>query len=517
MTNLTMEIEKAIISEMEDELLDRNYDCSTRALNKIVDTWFERKHDLIELLSKHPLWNPEKFMIQFDTDLEREIETHKVNRFVSWLRDNVGGNYNWNSSYQTDNYYVCNFIASIDTQFFDDTYKERIDDVNSYNKNYKLRTNMKASKAIGKICREEGWDKLPDFNKEYAAVCDALNPLKVTRHTVISLHPVDFLLMSNGNSWSSCHYIDWADEDPGCYSAGTISYMLDRHSFLFYTVDASYNGDEIERHKKLQRQVFGYNDEVLAQLRLYPQSCDSGAEHVYDNIRAIVQKVVAECLDKPNYWMKSKKDVEEVCRKGAGAQCYPDWRKCNPGGEHCSISTLKDRENGKEDREIVFGARPICIECGCEHTTENNINCCNSVYYECEDCGCRIHEDDVYWYNDRAYCGDCVTYCEDCEEYVPDRYINVIDDANVCDHCLEHGDYYRCEECGDLHYIDCLIETYDGDYYCEDCAEKVLRKCADCKDTYYKDDLIYDEVTDKYYCDDCYACLLEERELEETA
>ena len=341
---------KLIVSEMESVLDERNYCYQTTHLQTIVNECLKQKENLIELFSKHPKWNHKKLMIQFSSDIERKIDFRSILDFTNWLQEkaNIASpSWYWNIP-ETREYEIIRFMTRIDKQFFDENMKNMIDEVNKLNQNFKLRTNMKASKAIGKICREEGWDKLDGYNQKYAALCDALSPLKIKRHTVISLNPIDFLLMSNGNSWNSCHDIGYYDDEPGCFSSGTISYMLDKHSFIFYTVDASYNGNEIEREEKIQRQVFGYNDEVLAQLRLYPQSNDYGAEQIYTDIREIVQKVVADCLGKPNLWIRSKEDVEDVCKKGTGATCYADWRKCNPGGEHCSISTHKEREKGRK-------------------------------------------------------------------------------------------------------------------------------------------------------------------------
>lgn len=514
-------IQEAIISEMGKVLSDRRYIWRESALTTIVKKVLNAKSNLIELLSKHPLWNSEKLMIQFDTDMERAINLEVLHFFTCWLRNKVDGDYKYYVSEQSREYRIINFIRyNVRTQFFDEDMKSSIDEINKLNENFKLRTNMKASKAIGKICREEGWDKLEGFNTEYAKVCDALNPIKVKRHTVISVNPIDFLLMSNGNSWTSCHDIGKAD-DCGCYSSGTISYMLDTHSFLFYTVDASYDGNSIELEPKIQRQVFGYNDEVLAQLRLYPQSNDSGAERVYDDIRAIVQKVVADCLGKPNMWIKSKSDTEDVVEHGCDATCYPDWADDNPGAEHCSISTLKERAKGKENRCIVFGAEPICIYCGCSHYCEGYISCCDGYeedeeeddYEICYSCGAIIYEHEQYYVNGHYYCGNCVTSCEECGEYIPNDEINKIDGIDVCDDCIEHsGNYFACENCGVIHFYEDMTYTEEGHYYCSDCSDEHTFECEKCGCTFEKFNGEYDEQTRHMYCEECHDEILEERE-----
>ena len=516
-TKITKEIKEAIVNEMASELSNRSYNYETVHLKTIVNTCLERKSNLIDLLSKHPNWNPNKLMIQFDTDIERKIDINEVLNFAYWLKEILNIEWCWYGN-ETREYKIYDFIRCITQQFFDESMREQIDKVNELNPNFKLRTNMKSSKAIGKICREEGWDKLDGYNQKYAALCDALSPLKITRHTVISVNPIDYLLMSNGNSWSSCHDIGYMDDDePGCYSAGTISYMLDEHSFLFYTVDASYNGNKIELEPKIQRQMFGYNDDVIVQLRLYPQDNDKGAEQVYTDIRAIVQKVVSDCLGKPNLWVKSTKNIEEIVRLGDGAVCYPDWHRHNPGSTHCSVSTLKDRESN-EIRKIVFGAEPICITCGNRHDYENCISCCDAYggYEVCDICGHRIHRDNVYWggyWEDTPYCEDCCTYCEDCDRYYPNDECQEIDGNYVCEHCIDNGDYYTCEECGSIHHSDNMVYV-DECYFCEDCVDECTFVCDECNERFLNKDRYYDEDSGCDYCSECYE-ELKEREIEE--
>lgn len=522
MTNVSLETINAIVEEMGEELKERKYAYKNEHLLKVVNTCIERKNALIELFSKHPLWNPEKLMIQFDSEIERKICTDEVLNFVDWLRTKVDGHYNYNKwyyKYQSKEYKVCNFIQTIETQFFHEDMKDRIDEINLLNENYKLRTNMKSSKAIGKICREEGWDKIDGFNQKYATLCDCLSPIKVKRHTVISLNPIDFLLMSNGNSWESCHDIDRADEDPGCYSSGSISYMLDKFSFVFYTVDASYDGNKIELEPKIQRQMFAYNNDTILQLRLYPQNNDSGSTVIYNDIRAIVQKVISDCLGKPNLWVKSSKSASEITTKGSGATCYPDWKDGNPGSDLCTISIHKEKEDKENLPTFILGEEPICVNCGNLHLTSDYISCCGKLYF-CEDCGRAIYGNEAIWidtgYGEEPYCEDCVTRCDECGDYHRNNDINKVDGRNVCDHCIEFGSYYTCVECGVVHYVDDIYFTEEDIPYCLECYENYTVTCEGCGGTYSEcsSSIKYDEVTEKNYCRYCYNRLLKEREEE---
>ena len=508
-----MSIIEPIVCEMEEELDKRDYIYEESALHRIVEESLEAKQNLISLFSKHPNWNPEKLMIQFDADMERAIDTSAAGHFGLWLW------YSFPMDWRTfDVQNIVDFIQHIETQFFNEGMQQSIEKINAINENFKLRTNMKSSKAIGKICREMGWDKLPEYNKKYAEMCDGLNPIKIKRHTCISVNPIDFLLMSHGNSWTSCHYIGDDRSDAGCYSSGTISYMLDEDSFVFYTVDASYNGDKIETAPKIQRQVFGYNDEVICQSRLYPQSNDNGADAVYDNIRAIVQNVIADCLGKPNLWIKSHSDVEEVVEHGDNATCYPDWEYGNPGSAYCSISTHKERAEGKKNRKIVFGAMPICITCGCCHATDFNISCCRNGRYCCGDCGCELDEDEALWIDYVPYCNGCADRCANCGEVYKKADMEYVHGEYVCTDCLHNScNYERCDNCNEWCREEDMTWTEESTAYCYECRDDNVCYCYSCDACHDRENLYYDEETCEYYCEDCYAELLEEREEQELA
>lgn len=543
-------------SNFKMELDDRCYHYTNGAINTIFKNWFAAKKELIALLSKHPQWDADQMCIHFDSDFSRPLDTDQSNSFMSWLYRNTNVETfedidSWGYSQKR----LYSFIQALSrcTIMESGIYNEAdLEYVNKLDEGFRFRDGMKTTRVIGKIAKKFGWDKderyrichdcvsqlekvvrkedvngnghlvdvtyyvCPNCGKEYkrneietwstefAKLADALTPLKITRHTCISVNPVDYLLMSNGNSWRSCHYIGDNPSDNGCYSSGTISYMLDETTVIFYTVDGGYNGDYISGRPKIQRQVFSYHDGQLFQSRLYPQSNDYGAKDTYTDIRAICQKVFADCLDMPNLWTKRNgaKNVEH----GYGATCYPDW---DGQANLCSVSVLKALDDERLD-EIVVGAEPICIECGGVHSTEESINCCGSGYY-CAECGEYIgsYEDDVYWIDGEPYCGDCVFYCEHCGEYhliEHTDYEYVRNYGNVCEYCLNRsGHFFQCEECGEWFVTDDMNEL-DGNTICDKCFNKYAVACVECGEYHYTSEMSH--VTDKdgddaYVCDSC--------------
>ena len=396
-------------------------------------------------------------------------------------------------------YRISRIIRNYQHSIADEDFAEKI---NKCFPKVKAVAGQKVSRIINKICKLTGIDKEPDFNREFAKYSDAINPLAIKRHTVISCHPVDYLTMSFGNSWASCHTIDkhnkrgMPNNYSGCYSSGTESYMLDGSSFVFYTVDKSYDGNEYELQDKISRNMFHIGEDKLVQARVYPQTTD-GESGIYKQIREITQKVVADCLGVPNMWtnVKGTSECEEVIiSKGTHYIDYENFSDCN-------VSYLKDENSEKNTDYITVGHDPICPCCGKEHDYKEAIEC-EACYeeYTCEHCGASHDRSEMHEINGSWYCANCCFYCEyhgEWERY-PDDSIYVRNYGRVCDNALNYGDdFFFCVNCNEYFYDDGnAIHTEDDKYFCnEDCAESAGYRHVEDYGWYPKDEL--------YYCDEC--------------
>lgn len=513
----------SIAYEFTHQLDIRDYTYDSDVVKSIVAESIENKADLIEMFCKHPNWDEEKLMIKFDVDYERKPDIKAINNFLNWLYDKTPMNdiiIERNAWYAITLFDMVREIARSKNLPDGENGQITINKINETKEKFRFRPGMKTSRVINNICTSYGWDKMPEneyidkygkrrneYDAEFAKYADALNPVKVTRHTCISVNPIDFLLMSNGNSWKSCHYIGDCEDEAGCYSSGTISYALDNNSFIFYTVSADYNGDEIETEPKILRQVFGYNDNQLLQSRLYPQENDTGADQTYENIRNIIQAVITKCKDVPNRWVK--KAVRNVYH-GDSATCYPDWSYNNK----CNISVLKDYKGSENSlREIVMGAMPRCVKCGKLHDISENINHCGKVY-TCTTCGREIDKDEIRWINGEPYCDECTVYCEACgENYLPDDCTWVEDEGRyVCNNCRD--EYYSCcEICGRWTQYE-NASTVEGVNICDDCIEDECSYCDECEELFFTDNM--EEIEGKLYCKDCAEEIRANKEEEET-
>ena len=499
---------KVLLEDMKELLSEYDYQYTEEALNKIIDTWATNKAELITAIKKHPNYLQGKFMIVFSHNFDRTVDKTAINGFKKWLlnsetcfavrefmteemRNEV---IDYGRKLPNDIFCFLTEMNNMTGQYIDDYIVERLDNISP---DLHAHKGQKMSRVINKLLTYVGFNKLPDYNREFAKYADALNPLQITRHTVLSVNPLDYLTMSFGNSWASCHTIDKENKRnmpnsyEGMYSSGTVSYMLDKPSMVFYTVDASYNGNDFWNEPKINRQMFHWGEEKLVQGRLYPQDND-GDNSVYTPYREIVQNIMSELFDFPNLWTVAKGTSAAgryVCSYGTHYRDYDSY-------DNCTLSRIKGSEN---EKYINVGHDPICIKCGDEHDIQENISCC-ARKVTCAECGCEIDEDEARYIDGEYYCDDCsfwcdhcgeyrvgeatevrggrtvcsscledhYTFCDDCEEYVRNRYINEINGEHICNECLEEN-FGPCDHCGVMHRFTDMREIAHS-MLCPDCA-----------------------------------------------
>ena len=520
---ITNEERKYLEREMIDLLEEYDYEWTDAAIETIIDTWEENKAPLIEAFKTHPNYVEGKFMIAFDTDYDRDVDTRALSSFVSWMMMNRGMidlpselkeqiNENFDNYLPTELYFFLDSLCNYTDRTFSEEKARRLNEIAP---EAHAHAGQKTTRVVNKLCKYLGYDKLPDYNREFAKYADALNPLKITRHTILSLNPIDYLTMSFGNSWSSCHTIDKANKRNmpngyrGAYSSGTMSYLLDGASMVFYTVDSSYDGTDYFTQPKITRQMYHYGEDKLVQGRLYPANGCS-ADDVYKQYRNVVQEIIAQLLNVPNLWTlrKGTNPISSVVY--SHGTHYTDYNHF----DECTLSLLKESEN---ENYIDIGYEPICVTCGCTHDREDTISCCKSGDYQCADCGEWIYEDDVRWVDGEPYCCDCADWCEYCEEYHRSEVYYVRGYGNVCEHCL--GEYFTYCDCCEEYIHNDYARYIDNEdrYVCDSCYEEYYYPCAECGEVYHKADMF--EHNGDYYCEDCWEAGIDDEidEIEEEA
>ena len=378
-----------------------------------------------------------------------------------------------------------------------------VEKVNSLFPSVKAVEGQKVSRIMNKVCVLTGLDKVEGYNKEYAKFADAINPLMIKRHTVISCHPLDYLTMSFGNSWTSCHSID-KRRGGGSYSTGTLSYMLDNSSFVFYTVENEYDGNELEKQPKINRCMFHMGEDKLIQARIYPQTTD-GETGFYKSVREIVQKVIADCLGVPNLWKNVKGANECTNVIETLGRHYPDYRH---NGE-CNVSYLKREEQDvKNFNTITVGHDAICVGCGETYTNvSGRIECdaCNNQMIKCEHCGQKHHASNLIYVDGKYYCSNCCFYCSVHERFEIGRPKGFIGYSDAfCDEAFEEGLVVKCAYCSNylLAKNNNIVKASDGTIFCGGW-------CADNNDYRYVESTgNYHPQSEVSYCRGCHEWVL---------
>lgn len=515
MNEITQEEREFLLREMKNLLDEYDYDhYENYSLNKIIDEWARQKAPLIEAFKKHPKYLEGKFMIAFSSDIAREIDKSASAKFSIYITD-VGGlmvdSLPTEINEQRKNeccyilpdklYSILNNLQSIAERCISE---ETAKEINEACDKIHAHTGEKTARVINRLCTYLGYNKHPDYNREFAKYADSLSPVVIKRHTVLSINPLDYLTMSFGNSWASCHTIDKRNKRgipnsyQGQYSSGTISYMLDSSSMIFYTISADYNGNDYWTQPKINRQMFHWGEDKLIQGRLYPQDNDYNSENAYTQYRNTVQKLISEMYNFPNLWTISKGSEAASRYIRSKGTHYLDY-------EHYDNCTLSKRKDVSNENYITVGAKPICISCGCRHEVEDCIDCCHNYDgYECEECGCYVSEDDAIYIDGYGYyCRDCCSYCECCEEYhIGDSHYIDSEDIYVCDDCLD--EYYKyCSCCDEYVHRDTITYIEDENrYVCDSCLEENYFLCDEC-DEYYSNDQMHMHEGE-HLCNDCY-------------
>ena len=436
------------------------------------------------------------------------------------LRD-LKDKYNYDIDYQSDGYHMFKaddwnttenvkrcfeYLQTIPEQFItEDTAKY----INEKVPSVKAKRGQKVTTIVRKLATKIGIDTLTNgdlkkmclgyiqfeddknmWNYKYAQFCETCNPLDYTRETFISLHPVDYLSMSWLVDTTSCHTIDKDNKHEykskritgyrGCSSSGTLSYMLDNASVIYYTL-----GDNaIEKQEELgeptprkeMRQMFHLGELKFVQGRLYPDDqTDDGrtAEpEKYTQYRAVFQKVISECWNVDNLW-KPCQSGYDACYDATTTDGthYPDYLHY----KNCNVSYHKTYVDSPK---IRIGHNPICPICGEEHY--------ESAWCTCEDCREEKHTEWCEYH--RCY-----------EDVVEENMVEVNDYGWICEYGREQEHFVQCARCGEWFQEDDCDVVYserDDRWFCGSyCAEREGYYWNECADDYlYEDDTSYSEI-----------------------
>lgn len=368
----------------------------------ILDQFFTNKEPLIKLMQKSTSYTGD-LRIVLDEQLERRRNEYEIRNWVNWFSSAVGADEfllkdtDSHGKKMTDYLKVGKQKLSIDdfaneetqtiinaistalaefsydgftlashselelfnntvVKFSDITSSTITDEHLERFVDYKIPVGMKTSRAFNKICHHFTIDTAPKYNKLFAQYADMVSGLKRNIKFFISVNPLDYLTMSFGVNWESCHTINKHDRNNGYsgrYCGGTMSYMLDQVSIITYVHNTMPENYETG---KVYRNMFHLgNDGMLLQGRIYPQGND-GCTDLYKEFRAIVQKELTNLLGlDANKWTK-KSAVNNIASVGSHYRDYAYNSSCN-------ISYPTERPQCSQ-QIMTVGSIRICPYCG---------------------------------------------------------------------------------------------------------------------------------------------------------
>lgn len=419
-----------------DELTKAFYDVmykyqkffSAQGVAANLDAWGKNKGALTDLLRRHPNWNEQEKAIVFDLSVSREIDRDIVDECkfaLGELVDESGLTAQQRLDFDAA-------LAAATAEYSKFPSEDNIEVIKARG-GIKCASGQKTSRILGRLCNQFGVSSHSRYNSVFARLADAFNPLQVQKTGVLSVHPCDFLEMSNkDNTWSSCHGLDH-----GGYQSGCLSYLADSVSMIFFTVDDDVKSD-FHKHPKRSRQIFCYTDNLLLQSRLYPDDNDESSEQY----RGLVQKAIADCLGAPNLWTtKAKPDeTKAYFLTVEGSRQYPDYNY------YSRISLLKGVAT---HGNLSIGHPSLCVCCG-QPFRDGRLKC------SCQN----------------------LVVCADCGETVPASAARYMEGAYYCNTCL-----HICTACGNTVRSD-MYPAYDRQgnliEICEDCYQAMVGACASC-------------------------------------
>ena len=372
---------------------------------RVLDAFFETKEPLIKLLQKSEHYAGD-LRIVLDEELERRSSSTDVLQFMRGFSSAVNAEgiikKKTDANNKTIDDYIkigrqkitaddldnAEFISVMQTRASDlsaftndgftvasvDRYREftyaidpfyRItasaipNDIAEFLGHYKVHKGTKTSRAFNAVCRYFAVDKAPAYNKQFAMYADMVSGLKRHIKFFISVNPLDYLTMSFGVNWASCHTIDklnvrrMSNSYSGMYCGGTMSYMLDPTSIVTYVHNEM---PESYEDGKVYRNMFHLGGEgVLLQGRVYPQGND-GCTDLYKEFRSIMQKELASLLGLENNKWTRRSSIQNVVSSGVHYRDYNNYTDCN-------ISYPSERPQCSE-QIICVGSERICFYCG---------------------------------------------------------------------------------------------------------------------------------------------------------
>lgn len=471
----------------------------TASLDYILRVWDEAKSEyLYRMMGNQFTVSKEVEIFKDENQLFDEIDNKLLawnsphRRFCDGIR-NIGNRFQiyhtyWDDEYTEEelasrktaagiyNLLSCENLAS--NSFKDETFELPLPN----GKSLRVSQGCKVSKMLGKIAKEFNIDGFEEFRLDHS-MC--LNEKTLHGHLVLSIHPFDYMTMSdNDSNWCSC--MSWTD--CGEYRRGTVEMMNSPMVVCAYlTADHDYNPCYgITWNSKKWRELFIVTPATIAGIKGYPY----WNRDLENKVIMILRQMAQENLNWGPYTSEPVTfrpgeycNVRELNTNYVFRFCT-DAMYCDFYDKHQAIVSY----NAPLSMEINYSGASECMGCGSiDHyfESEGDLVCegCDESC-RCADCGYRYNRSELIEVDGEYLCDYCyneLPSCDCCGEHHFDSNMNQIYLANdegllrghslyLCDDCWNDNEYFDSSE---VHYAYYRWSRYDY-VKVEDCTDKML-------------------------------------------
>jgi hypothetical protein len=318
------------------------------------------------------------------------------------------------------------------------------------------------SYGIGVEVDEDGVSDFEYFRRKHSL---ALNQKRLTGDLCLSIHPLDYMTMSdNDEGWSSC--MSWMDG--GEYKQGTVEMLNSPNVVVAYLAaddrKIKWSRDN-EWNSKKWRCLFIVDKDFIVNVKCYPYHNDE-----------LVKSAIKE-IAKLSGWG----DVEP-----APYDFYNKYCEYHPNGRYKDV---KPFEIDGHKVMVEFRTGAMYNDFGTNHWIAVNPNAPEEItnfdyFYsgspQCMWCGTSDSDIVGYDYDTGSLaCADCnpSCYCENCDCRVsPDELIETADGYRVCEYCFDQdfsqdvitGGYYHHNNLYTLYLSEKNGELVEYEPYCGD-------------------------------------------------
>lgn len=425
----------------------------------MIDEWFRNKQLFIDHIGGELIYQANQ-PISFE--LDEKGKEDKLNNFIDQIENHYE---NWDLSY---------FLRSLNT---DDFYNNLTTKKFRYN-GIIIPENFKVVKAFKFFETDE--NILKQLQSEASRI---IQENVISGYLCFSVHPLDYLSVSeNVHNWRSCHALD------GDYRSGNLNYMMDPTTVVCYlradkqAVLPHFPEDVLWNSKKWRVLLFFSNDQTLMFAgRQYPFTANKGIDIIKDSILpclgfgkwgkwkdTFIRSHTDELSGETVYLSSmiplgtTAKDFKEVVVDNMNTFQFNDLLRSSVYSpiwtyRANTLSFWNDVPTGCscKDTKVVVGQSCPCPVCGEKEVSYPNIMLCPT-------------------------CADIYSY-ENCE------------------------DYYECEVCGSMTYIDDMYNLDFSDIrVCENCYRTETVECQICGTRDLPEQVKYRKGDSRCLCPDCW-------------